>query len=180
MKTVRWSEVFKKTGTPKIHLLLMEAKKDAEFQKALESQRIMTLHQPTESNRTDYGEVGYHAGKNGQFIIFPKSLRAFEGKRVVGIKYDLLAEEIIKAPKEKNVPAKRVILPKRASEKKEAPAKRPSSEAKEKIKKVVPKASENANISLNLLKEKVQQAITELENGNQVAAYKRLQQIVSE
>ena len=92
MKTVRWSEVLKKTGTPKIHLLLMEVKKDAEFQKALESQRIMTLHQPTESNRTDYGEVGYHAGKNGQFIITldPTQGEAYQG--IVPIEGESVAE----------------------------------------------------------------------------------------
>lgn len=47
---------------------------------------------PGGAGRTDAGFVGFDPAKPGQFLIFPKSLRPFEGARVVGIKFDLVAQ----------------------------------------------------------------------------------------
>src|SRR5687767_9185240 len=50
----------------------------------------MTVHQETVGSRKDYGTVGYTRDKQGQVLLFPKSLAPFEGRKVLGVKYDLL------------------------------------------------------------------------------------------
>jgi hypothetical protein len=91
MKTVRFSKVLEACGKPEIHLLLVGPGKDKTLQAAIRSQRVMTLYQG--GGQTDYGTVGFEEGRSRQYFIFPKSLRAFEDDRIVGIKYDLLEPE---------------------------------------------------------------------------------------
>ena len=50
----------------------------------------MTVHQQLPKAKADYGTVGFQKGVSGQILIFPKSLKAFAGQRVTGVKYDLL------------------------------------------------------------------------------------------
>ncbi len=57
---------------------------------AVRQNRVMTLNQETVGNRKDFGLVGFHPGKHASYLIFPKPLSAFNGQRIVGIKYDLL------------------------------------------------------------------------------------------
>ena len=40
---------------------------------------------------TDFGEVEFFKSKTAIYLIFPKSLKRFEGKRIVGIDWKLLA-----------------------------------------------------------------------------------------
>jgi hypothetical protein len=44
---------------------------------------------PTESG-TDFGEVGFHQKPGARFLAFPKSLKRFEGERIVGIDWALV------------------------------------------------------------------------------------------
>ncbi len=50
----------------------------------------MSVLKGTEGTKRDFGLVGFHPGKGTQYLIFPKSLRAFKDRRMAGIKYDLL------------------------------------------------------------------------------------------
>src|SRR5258707_12117132 len=90
MNTVRFSEVVNSSGRPDTHLLLMAPTKDKELQAAIKANRVMTVYQGSGSTKTDYGTIGFAEGSSRQFLLFPKTLKLFEGKRVVGIKYDLL------------------------------------------------------------------------------------------
>ncbi|CAN5697734.1 hypothetical protein BH09VER1_BH09VER1_04820 [soil metagenome] len=90
VKTVRFSQVVEQCGQPEIHLLLMDPAKDAKFQKAIKSQRVMTVFQSTHGQQADHAEVAFEAGTKRQFLIFPNSLGRFAGGRVVGIKYELM------------------------------------------------------------------------------------------
>ena len=90
METVRFSKVVQASGKPIIHLLWTDPAKDAILKKAIKVARVMTLHQRSATTRTDYGTIGFEKGVPGQILIFPKSLRRFVGKRVIGVRYDLL------------------------------------------------------------------------------------------
>ena len=91
MQTVRFSQVVAQSGQPEPYTLWVAPEKDPEFQSALKQQRVMTVHQETVGAKKDYGEVGFSGDHQSTLLLFPKSLKAFEGKRVIGVKYDLLA-----------------------------------------------------------------------------------------
>lgn len=90
MSTVRFSNIVERSGQPAPYTLWTDPKKDKEFQRALKAHRVMTVHQETVGTKSDYGEVGFTGDKNASLLMFPKSLAPFDGKRVIGIKYDLL------------------------------------------------------------------------------------------
>lgn len=90
MKTARFSQVVAKCGAPELHLVLIDPAKDRALQAAVKAQRVMTLFQQSVGSRTDHGEVGFQPGPGRQFLVFPHSLRAFGGRTVVGIKYELV------------------------------------------------------------------------------------------
>jgi hypothetical protein len=90
VKTVRFSKVVEKCGQPEDYLLLMDPAKDRTFQAAVKGNRVMTVFQETVGAKADRGEIGFQSGPRRQFLVFPKSLKPFEGSAVVGIKYDLL------------------------------------------------------------------------------------------
>lgn len=92
-KTVRFTRVVERSGQPRVHTLWLPPEKDPEFKRAREAHRVMTV-EPGGSGKTDVGIVGFDAAhdKGGQFLIFPKSLEPFADARVVGIKFDLIAQ----------------------------------------------------------------------------------------
>jgi hypothetical protein len=92
MKTARFAEVVEKAGQPTPYSLWQSPAKDTNFQKALKAHRVMTVHHETAGNARDYGTVGYTKDKHALLFLFPKSVKRFVGRRIVGIKYDLVAE----------------------------------------------------------------------------------------
>ena len=95
MKTVRFSEIVNSSGKPDTHLLLTAPAKDRTLQAAIKSNRVMTVYQGSGSTKTDYGTIGFEEGSSRQFLLFPKTLKSFAGRRVVGIKYDLLESMLV-------------------------------------------------------------------------------------
>lgn len=93
MKTARFTELVSKAGAPETYLLWVRPKDDRVFQRAVKENRILTIHQENVGAKKDYGMVGFHEELNAQFLIFPKSLKAFADRRVIGINYDLLAKD---------------------------------------------------------------------------------------
>lgn len=132
MSTVRFSKVLEACGKPDIHLLLIDPAKDKTLQAAIKSDRVMTLYQ--ESGSTDHGIVGFEQGRSRQFLVFPKSLKAFDGHRIVGIKYDLLED----APVPEKETAKKEEVPKPAPARKTS---EPSKGADRQVPTVVPTAA---------------------------------------
>ena len=100
--TVRFSKIVETVGKPSVHVLWIDPEKDAILQKAINSNRVMTIHQRPDGTKTDYGTIGFEKNVPGQVLIFPKSLRSFADKRVIGVKYDLL--EWAAAPKSQQAP----------------------------------------------------------------------------
>jgi hypothetical protein len=84
MKTARFSEVVKQCGRPETYLVLTDPSKDKTLQARVKAQRVLTVTQATVGAKTDYGEVGFKEGGTRQYFIFPKSLRLFVGRKIVG------------------------------------------------------------------------------------------------
>jgi len=40
---------------------------------------------------TEFGIVGFKQTKDARYLVFPKSLKRFENRRVVGINWDLVS-----------------------------------------------------------------------------------------
>lgn len=98
MKTVRFTQVVARCGAPELHPLWTAPEDDAQFQRAVKAGRVMTLEQVNVGSRRDRGVIGYAPGEHAQFLIFPKSLKPFAGREVVGVKYELLREPAVKEP----------------------------------------------------------------------------------
>jgi len=88
VKTARFRAVVEKCGRPEVYTLWLKPKTDRHFQSLLKNNRVMTIR-PSESG-TDFGEVGFHKGTGARFLAFPKSLKRFEGQRIVGIDWTLV------------------------------------------------------------------------------------------
>ena len=168
MKTVRFSSLLEAAGEPEIHLLLTAPAQDRELQKALKENRVLTLVQEPTSTRSDYGVVGLEQETVGQVLIFPKSLKAYVGSKVIGIKYEDLVEEMPEeplAPKEK----KALPPPKSAPKEKRKPPK--PAPTPEKVRKKVEAPSAEALLKAARI------AMRQLEEGKQVAAFNTLKEI---
>lgn len=97
VKTVRFARVVAKAGKPTLHITWMPPDKDPALAKAAKTHRLLTLHQTLRGSRKDYGTVGLHVGDKAQFLIFPKSLKALEDRRVIAIDYDVFAGKTVAA-----------------------------------------------------------------------------------
>ena len=85
-KTVRFHEISEKCGAPEVYTLWQEPKSDRHFQMLLKNNRVVTIQQ-TDAG-TEFGVVGFVKRKGARYLVFPKSLKRFEGHRIVGIKWD--------------------------------------------------------------------------------------------
>lgn len=95
VKTARFSNVVAKAGRPEAHVSWVKPETDSVLQSAQKQHRVLSVHQQLRGAKKDYGVVGVEEASDRQhgvqYLIFPKSIRAFEGQHVVGIQYDDLA-----------------------------------------------------------------------------------------
>jgi hypothetical protein len=89
-KTIRFSQIVEKCDKPSVHILWQKPAADRHFQTQLKNNRVMTV-QKTESG-TDFGIIGFKERKGARYLTFPKSLRPFMDKRVIGIDWALVRE----------------------------------------------------------------------------------------
>ena len=101
----------KKCGHPEPRLILVDPAKDRALQAEVKAKRLMTVFQDSVGNKADRGVVGFEPGPGRQFLVFPKPLKGFEGRNVIGIKYDLLSEK--EPPKSERAPAIKAKKPKK-------------------------------------------------------------------
>ncbi|PYJ04312.1 MAG: hypothetical protein DME95_08355 [Verrucomicrobia bacterium] len=90
VKTARFSEVVEKCGRPHVYTLWQKPSADRHFQAQIKNTRVMTI-QKSESG-TDFGIAGFKEAKGASYLVFPKSLRRFTDKRIVGIDWALVRE----------------------------------------------------------------------------------------
>jgi hypothetical protein len=180
VKTVRFSEVVKRSGAPEAYLVLMQPAKDKALQSAIKAHRVMTVIQQNTGAKTDFGKVGFEEGGSRQFLIFPKSLRTFDGCRVVGIKYDLLSSREIPKSQQAKPPKQPKAKPKPPRK----PEPRTGAPSRAKSAKVVEfplpsRAGSDQDDDLQQVKRLARQALRALEQGKQVPAFHLLKRIIA-
>jgi hypothetical protein len=89
-KTVRFSRIIEKCGKPEVYILWQKPSADRHLQAQLKNNRVMTILK-TESG-TDFGIAGFKEKKGATYLVFPKSLKRFADKRVVGIDWTLVSQ----------------------------------------------------------------------------------------
>jgi hypothetical protein len=88
VKTTRFLQVVEKAGRPETYTLWQKPAADRHLQSQIKNNRVMTI-QNTEAG-SEFGIAGFKERKGASYLIFPKSLKRFENKRIVGINWDLL------------------------------------------------------------------------------------------
>ena len=88
VKTARFAKVVEKAGKPEVYTLWQKPARDRHLQSEIKNNRVMTI-QKSEAG-SEFGIVGFKEKKGASYLIFPKSLKRFENKRIVGINWDLI------------------------------------------------------------------------------------------
>jgi hypothetical protein len=168
VKTVRFAKVVERCGAPETCLVLVNPANDAPLQKAVKSQRVMTVLQGSVGSKADRGQIGFHPGRGRQFLVFPKSLKPFADRTVVGMKYELIRNPEV--PKSQRVKGRR--LPKKPTSKRPREiAKGPPAPNVVAFKPPVEEENETHEHSeVTELKRKVRRAMAMLEGDKPIAA----------
>jgi hypothetical protein len=90
VKTARFSQVIEKCGKPQVYTLWQNPSVDRHFQAEVKKNRLMTILKT--GTGTDFGIAGYLKNTEARYLIFPKSLKRYAEKRVVGIDWALVRE----------------------------------------------------------------------------------------
>lgn len=185
MQTVRFTRVVEEAGRPAPYLSWTPPDKDAELRRLVKQERVMTLHQELRGPRKDFGTVGLHRESAAQVLVFPKSLRRFAGRKVVGIDYRLVGSESHNAgPKVKPRPgpAPSTFVPPRAQHPvlpKDDVPRGPISKEESGESLPSPKTADHSPArSPEELRREIRKALAELKAGKSVAAYERLRALV--
>ncbi|HEV3409986.1 MAG TPA: hypothetical protein VG095_06820 [Chthoniobacterales bacterium] len=88
VKTVRFTDVVEKAGAPEVYTLWMKPKADRHLQSLIKNNRVMTIQQSEAG--TDFGTAEFCERKGARYLAFPKSLKRFADKRIVGINWELV------------------------------------------------------------------------------------------
>jgi len=90
IKTARFTQIVEKCGKPQVYTLWQKPSADRHLQAQIKKTRLMTILK-SESG-TDFGIVGFKESKEARYLIFPKSLKRFAEKRIIGIDWMLVRE----------------------------------------------------------------------------------------
>ena len=88
VKTARFAQVVEKAGRPEVYTLWQKPAQDRHLQSQIKNHRVMTIQ--TSDAGTEFGIVGFKERKGATYLVFPKSLKRFDDKRIVGINWDLV------------------------------------------------------------------------------------------
>ena len=87
-KTKRFADVLEAAGKPEPYTLWQKPAQDRHLQSEIKNNRVMTILK-TETG-SEFGMVGFKEKKSARFLVFPKSLKRFENRRIIGINWDLV------------------------------------------------------------------------------------------
>jgi len=90
IKTARFSQVIQKCDKPQVYTLWQKPTADRHLQAQIKKTRVMTILK-SESG-IDFGIVGFKESREARYLIFPKSLKRFAEKRIIGIDWALVQE----------------------------------------------------------------------------------------
>jgi hypothetical protein len=88
VKTARFAKVVEKAGAPEVYTLWQKSAQDRHLQSLIKNHRIMTIQKSDAG--AEFGIVGFKERKGASHLEFPRSLKRFENRRIVGIKWDLV------------------------------------------------------------------------------------------
>lgn len=87
-RTARFALVVEKVGQPQSYVLWQEPKTDRHLQSQIRRGHIMTIARSPGGR--EFGAVGFLQRPGALYLEFPKSLKRFADRRIVGIKWDLV------------------------------------------------------------------------------------------
>jgi hypothetical protein len=90
IKTARFSQIVETCGKPQVYTLWQKPSADRHLKAQIKKIRVMTILK-SESG-TDFGIVGFKESREARYLIFPKSLKRFAEKRIIGIEWALARE----------------------------------------------------------------------------------------
>lgn len=90
IKTARFSQTVESCGKPQVYTLWQKPSADRNLQSQIKKSRMMTILK-SESG-TDFGIVDFKESREARYLIFPKSLKRFAEKRIIGIDWNLVPE----------------------------------------------------------------------------------------
>jgi len=90
IKTTRFSQIIEKCGKPQVYTLWQKPSIDRHLQAQIKKSRVMTILKS--DSGTDFGIVGFKESKEARYLVFPKSLKRFAEKRIIGIDWALVSE----------------------------------------------------------------------------------------
>ena len=90
IKTARFSQIIESCGNPRVYTLWQKPTADRHLQSQINNNHVMTILKG--QSGTDLGLVGFKETKDARYLIFPKSLKRFAEKRIVGIGWALVRE----------------------------------------------------------------------------------------
>jgi hypothetical protein len=88
VKTARFAQVVQECGKPEVYTLWQKPARDRHLQSQIKNNRVMTVQKSQAG--TEFGMVGFTERKGAICLLFQKSLKRFEDKRIVGINWDLV------------------------------------------------------------------------------------------
>ena len=90
VKTARFTEVVEKCGAPEVYTLWLKPEVDRHFQSLIKKHRVMTI-QPSDAG-TDFGVADFCQRTGATYLAFPKSIKRFQDRRIVGVTWDLVVK----------------------------------------------------------------------------------------
>jgi hypothetical protein len=90
VKAVRFSQVVEKCGDPEAYTLWQKPAVDRHLQSQIKNNRVMTIQKS--KSGTDFGIADFKEGKGATYLLFPKSLKRFADKRIVGIDWSRIRQ----------------------------------------------------------------------------------------
>lgn len=88
VKTARFAQVVEKCGQPEPYTVWQKPSADRHLQSQIKNNRVMTILKS--ETGTELGIVGFKERKGASYLVFPKSLKRLENKRIVGINWNLV------------------------------------------------------------------------------------------
>ena len=89
-KTARFFQILESCGKPHVYTLWQTPSADRHLQPQIKNNRVMTILKS--QSGTDFGIVRFKETRQARYLIFPKSLKRFAEKRIVGIDWALLRD----------------------------------------------------------------------------------------
>jgi hypothetical protein len=86
--TTRFADIVERAGKPEPYTLWQKPAQDRHLQSEIKNHRVMTILKTDAGS--EFGIIGFKEKKGAGYLIFPKSLKGFENRRIVGINWDLV------------------------------------------------------------------------------------------